>query len=98
MDKHIKECAAVFLRDQKRLFDEPVVFDVEEAEEFLEDCFAQYCKNIKELKQVMDDEGMDISGMSRSSLKYSSSMMDMATFSLRHNSTYRVLCIIVYLK
>ena len=56
MDKHIKECAAVFLRDQKRLF--------EEAEEFLEDCFAQYCKNIKELKQVMDDEGMDISGMS----------------------------------
>ena len=44
MDKHIKECAAVFLRDQKRLFDEPVVFDVEEAEEFLEDCFAQYCK------------------------------------------------------
>lgn len=64
MDKHIKECAAVFLRDQKRLFDEPVVFDVEEAEEFLEDCFAQCCKNIKELKQVMDDEGMDISDMS----------------------------------
>ena len=55
MNKHIKECAAVFLRDQKRLFDEPVVFDVEEAEEFLEDCFAQYCKNIKELKQVMED-------------------------------------------
>ena len=27
MNKHIKECAEVFLRDQGRLFDEPVVFD-----------------------------------------------------------------------
>ena len=57
MNKHIKECAEVFLRDQGRLFDEPVVFDVSEAEDFLEECFAQYCKNIKELKRVMDDEG-----------------------------------------
>lgn len=61
MNKHIKECAEVFLRDQGRLFDEPVVFDVSEAEDFLEECFAQYCKNIKELKRVMDDEGMDVS-------------------------------------
>lgn len=64
MNKHIKECAEVFLRDQGRLFDEPVVFDVSEAEDFLEECFAQYCKNIKELKRVMDDEGMDVSGLS----------------------------------
>ena len=64
MNKHIKECAEVFLRDQGRLFDEPVVFDVSEAEDFLEECFAQYCKNIMELKRVMDDEGMDVSGLS----------------------------------
>lgn len=56
MEKHMKECAKVFLRDQKKLFDEPVVYDLEEAEDFLEECFAQYCSNIKELRQIMDDE------------------------------------------
>ena len=35
MEKHMKECAKVFLRDQKKLFDEPVVYDLEEAEDFL---------------------------------------------------------------
>ena len=59
MDKHIDECAKVFLRDQKQLFDEPVAYDLEEAKEFLEDCMAVYCKDIKELREVMDDEGMD---------------------------------------
>ena len=61
MDKHIDECAKVFLRDQKQLFDEPVAYDLEEAKEFLEDCMAVYCKDIKELREVMDDEGMDVS-------------------------------------
>jgi mono/diheme cytochrome c family protein len=28
MDKHIDECAKVFLRDQKQLFDEPVAYDL----------------------------------------------------------------------
>ena len=52
MDKHIDECAKVFLRDQKQLFDEPVAYDLEEAKEFLEDCMAVYCKDIKELREV----------------------------------------------
>lgn len=60
MDKHIDECAKVFLRDQKQLFDEPVAYDLDEAKEFLEDCMAVYCKDIKELREVMDDEGMDV--------------------------------------
>ena len=51
MDKHIDECAKVFLRDQKQLFDEPVAYDLEEAKEFLEDCMAVYCKDIKEFKR-----------------------------------------------
>ena len=53
MDKHIDECAKVFLRDQKQLFDEPVAYDLEEAKEFLEDCMAVYCKDIKELREVL---------------------------------------------
>ena len=66
MDKH--ECAKVFLRDQKQLFDEPVAYDLEEAKEFLEDCMAVYCKDIKELREVMDDEGMDVSDLSNDEL------------------------------
>ena len=65
MDKHIDECAKVFLRDQKQLFDEPVAYDLEEAKEFLEDCMAVYCKDIRE---VMDDEGMDVSDLSNDEL------------------------------
>lgn len=68
MDKHIDECAKVFLRDQKQLFDEPVAYDLEEAKEFLEDRMAVYCKDIKELREVMDDEGMDVSDLSNDEL------------------------------
>ncbi|RGZ93098.1 glyoxalase [Eubacterium sp. AM46-8] len=68
MDKHIDECAKVFLRDQKQLFDEPVAYDLQEAKEFLEDCMAVYCKDIKELREVMDDEGMDVSDLSNDEL------------------------------
>ena len=68
MDKHIDECAKVFLRDQKQLFDEPVAYDLEEAKEFLEDCMAVNCKDIKELREVMDDEGMDVSDLSNDEL------------------------------
>lgn len=68
MDKHIDECAKVFLRDQKQLFDEPVAYDLEEAKEFLEDYMAVYCKDIKELREVMDDEGMDVSDLSNDEL------------------------------
>ncbi len=68
MDKHIDECTKVFLRDQKQLFDEPVAYDLEEAKEFLEDCMAVYCKDIKELREVMDDEGMDVSDLSNDEL------------------------------
>ena len=68
MDKHIDECAKVFLRDQKQLFDEPVAYDLEEAKEFLEDCMAVYCKDIKELREVMDDEGLDVADLSNEEL------------------------------
>lgn len=68
MDEHIDECAKVFLRDQKQLFDEPVAYDLDEAKEFLEDCMAVYCKDIKELREVMDDEGMDVSELSNDEL------------------------------
>ena len=69
MEKHLDECAKVFLRDQKRLFDEPVVNNLQEAKDFLEDCFEQYCKNIKELRKLLDEEGMDAAQMSDEELE-----------------------------
>lgn len=69
MEKHMDECARVFLRDQGKLFDEPVAETIDEAVEFLEDCFAQYFETLKELKGFMDEEGLDISELSDEELE-----------------------------
>ena len=45
-------------------FSENVAETPEEAEEFLEDCMAVVCKNLKEVKDYFDEAGMDIAGMS----------------------------------
>lgn len=65
----IKECAATFLREQGRLFDENVVNTLEEAEEFLEDYFVQVFPSLKEVRKFMDAEGFDVSGLSDEELK-----------------------------
>ena len=69
MDKYIDECAQVFLEQQGKLFDEPVVFDLEEAKEFLEDCFAQVFENIGEVREYLKEEGMDVDDMSDEELE-----------------------------
>ena len=63
-----EEAVEVFLKDQSRLYDEPVAETVEEAEEFLEDCMAVEVKNIKEVKEYLDESGMDVEGMSKEEL------------------------------
>ena len=42
-----------FLKNQSRLFAEPVAISPEEAEEFLEDCLAVVCKNKKERSGII---------------------------------------------
>ena len=64
MEQYLEECAEVFLKEQGKLFDEPVAETIEEAEEFLEDCFAQVFENISEVRAYLDEEGMDVSGVS----------------------------------
>ena len=59
-----KVCAEVFLKEQKRLFDEPVAEDVEEAMEFLIDCYAQVFDTEKELRAYWESEGIDDEDMS----------------------------------
>lgn len=59
-----EECIETFLKNQEQLFDEPVAETYEEAEEFLEDCMAIVVKSIKEVREYLDESGMDVDGMS----------------------------------
>ena len=58
------EILEVFLENQGQLFPENVAETLEEAEEFLEDCMAVVCKNLREVRDYFDEAGTDISGMS----------------------------------
>ena len=64
-----KKCLECFLENQLKLFPEKVAESLEEAEEFLEDCMAVVCKDIKEVKAYFEEEGLDISGMSLEEMK-----------------------------
>lgn len=58
------EVIEVFLEKQEQLFPEIVAETPEEAEEFLEDCMAVVCKNLREVKEYFEGAGTDIAGMS----------------------------------
>lgn len=58
-----KMCLETFLEKQSRLFDEPVAENLEEANDFLEDCMAMVMKNLKEVRRYFE-ENMDAGGMS----------------------------------
>lgn len=64
MDQFSDICLDTFLANQGQLFDEPVAETREEAEAFLEDCMAQVVPSIKDVRDWLDETGMDISGMS----------------------------------
>ena len=64
MYEYDEECLKTFILNQGQLFDEPVAETLEEAEAFLEDCMASIVDSIEEVKEFLDQEVMDISGMS----------------------------------
>lgn len=64
MYEYDEECLKTFILNQGQLFDEPVAETLEEAEAFLEDCMASIVDSIEEVKEFLDQERMDISGMS----------------------------------
>jgi len=64
-----KESVETFLKNQGRLYDEPVAGTYEEAEEFLEDCMAVEVKTLKEVRRYLDEAGADVEGMSEDELK-----------------------------
>ena len=64
MDGYEVECAEVFLKEQEKLLKERVVETLEEAQEFLEDCFAVVLSSAKEIREYFKENGMDVHGMS----------------------------------
>lgn len=72
MNQYDKECVKYFLEHQSRLFGKNILEDMEEAEEFLEDCMAVVCKDIKEVRAYFEEEGADIAEMSNEELKEAS--------------------------
>lgn len=63
-----EEVLSTFLENQTQLFAEEIADTPESAEEFLEDCMAVVCKNIKEVREYFEDAGVDISGLSNDEL------------------------------
>lgn len=64
-----EESVETFLKNQGKLYEEPVAASLEEAEEFLEDCMAVEVRNIKEVRKYLDEAGADVSGMSDEELE-----------------------------
>lgn len=69
MYEYDEECLKTFLKNQSRLFDEPVAETLEEAEAFLEDCMAVVADSIEEVRDYLDGEGLDVDGMSEEELE-----------------------------
>lgn len=64
-----EEAVRYFLKEQSRLFDEPVAETAEEAREFLEECMAVEADSLKEVRRYLDEAGADVDGMSDEELK-----------------------------
>lgn len=69
MSNYREEYIQIFLKNQAQLFDEPVAETMEDAEAFLEDCMAVVLNSLKEVREFLEEEGMDVDGVSDEELK-----------------------------
>lgn len=72
MGDYSEECLQYFLDNQLQLFDEKVAETPEEAEAFLEDCMAVVVDSLKEVKEYLEESGMDASDLSGEELETAS--------------------------
>lgn len=78
MYEYDEECLRTFLKNQAQLFDEPVAESLEEAEAFLEDCMAVIVDSLDEVKEFLEEEGMDVDGMSSGELEEASEVFPLS--------------------
>ena len=69
MNEYSEACVMTFLKEQSSLFDEPVAENYEEAEAFLEDSMAAVVDSLKEVRDYLEESGMDVSGLSDEELE-----------------------------
>lgn len=69
METYKEEYVLTFLKNQEQLFEEPIVETFEEAEAFLEECLAVVVDSLKEVREFMEEEGMDVEGLSDKELE-----------------------------
>lgn len=84
MNEYSQNCLEIFLKKQGQLFDEPVAESLEEAEEFLEDCMAVVVESMKEVRDYLEESGIDVSGLSMEELE------DMAEVFSLEDGTYLI--------
>lgn len=69
MSDYSEVCLKTFLKDQGKLFDEPVAGTLEEAEAFLEDCMAVVVDSLDEVREYFEEEGVDMDGLDHDELE-----------------------------
>ncbi len=77
MFEYSEECLKTFLREQNKLFDEPVAETLEEAEAFLEDCMAVVVDSLEEVREYFEEEGVDVDGLSPEELAEASEVFEL---------------------
>ena len=77
MNGYDELCLEYFLENQSQLFDERVAEKLDDAQEFLEDCMAVVCRNIKEVRAYFEEEGADISYMDDEELEEASEVFSL---------------------
>ena len=67
---------ACFLKNQKKLFPEPVARTPEEAEAFLEECMAVVVDSVQEVWEYFDEEGIDMEGADEEEISNAEEVFD----------------------
>ena len=65
------------MKNQGRLFVEPVAENLAEAEAFLEDCMAVVVSSIEEVREYFQENGADVEGMSDEELEEASEVFSL---------------------
>ena len=77
MSSYSEECLNVFLKEQSRLFDEPVAETPEEAEAFLEGCMAVVVDSLSEVREYFEESGADVDHMTEEELEEASEVFSL---------------------
>lgn len=77
MGEYSEECLLTFLEKQSQLFDEPVAATIEEAEAFLEDCMAVVVDTIEDVKEYLEENGIDVDSMGKDEIEEASEVFSL---------------------